>query len=1019
MRTFSISTLLYFGLFGVGLFFALNIPSAFAAPPDSPYLRGETLAPACEPGSTHCTVSTSTFYYDAASQTLFAPNASFTNATATTLSIGNLTGILRAVGGHVMTGLVDLASDVIGILPIARGGTGTSTSPALGEILIGNSSGEYSLTEISTLGFMTLDDLSDYLSLTEYYSSTSPTHITSLPNLVLTTDDVSEGSNKYYTNDRVATLLQTGSGINLFYNPDAGTLTISATGDGGEGADSNWTYSNGLIHPATSTNQVVIGGTFASGTAKLQVTGGAIFDNATSTNFFASLASFGSAAVNALTLTSATTTNLAFTGIINSMLKTDGNGRVVGAVPGTDYQTPLTAGTHYQTPLVAGTDYQQPITLATSSPFSWNGLSLGLDIERSGNIFTFFPTLAGTINNSGLANSSISFGGVSLALGQSSSTPAFNLANAFNLPIGAGTTGTLSGSRGGTGLSSYARGDILFATSTTELARRGIGSTGNILWVSEEGLPEWTATSSLGLSFDDIEGTASLLQIPLNLQVSGGSIEATPIGLDVPDIAIFTGITAGSASTTYATTTNLSVTATATVLGLDVGGSLKVGVGTGLLQTVGGAVSTLASIGNDLLTNSSINISAGAGLSGGGATLLGGTSSLSLDLSHDNHWTGLQSFVNASTSLLSVTGTANFGGAINATSTAATTTLAGGLAVGGNKLIVDRVTGNVGIGGLPTGNALSVVGKVSASSFNGLCRTGNISILLTAVITILENLSCNQDIAEVYDAFELTEPGDVIAIPPEHAQTTDEHGMVLIGKARGDEDEQLLGVVSLNPGIVFNRGETYISGANDGLVSSTSTLVALAGRVPVKVSLENGPIRAGDKLTQSPTIPGVAVKAIEPGMVIGTALQSYAGAGDGGEISAVMMLINLHWYPGAHNDGLLDKFTSAVQRSLNKLGVTLSDGIASLKELVAKKVKTEELCVGELCIGEEELKKLLEQSAVSPVVQSEVVPVVPEEVLSVPEEQEETTPEETEANQEIIEEAPISEEPAHEEPLED
>src|SRR5690606_7867210 len=54
--------------------------------------------------------------------------------------------------------------------------------------------------------------------------------------------------------------------------------------------------------------------------------------------------------------------------------------------------------------------------------------------------------------------------------------------------------------------------------------------------------------------------------------------------------------------------------------------------------------------------------------------------------------------------------------------------------------------------------------------------------------------------------------------------------------------------------------------------------VALAGRVPVKVSTENGPIRVGDLLTTS-TTPGHAMK-YEPGtgrgegVVLGKALQS-------------------------------------------------------------------------------------------------------------------------------------------------
>lgn len=53
--------------------------------------------------------------------------------------------------------------------------------------------------------------------------------------------------------------------------------------------------------------------------------------------------------------------------------------------------------------------------------------------------------------------------------------------------------------------------------------------------------------------------------------------------------------------------------------------------------------------------------------------------------------------------------------------------------------------------------------------------------------------------------------------------------------------------------------------------------IALAGRVPVKVNLQNGPIKTGDYLTSS-SVPGVAMKATKPGVVVGQALSSYDGS---------------------------------------------------------------------------------------------------------------------------------------------
>ena len=47
------------------------------------------------------------------------------------------------------------------------------------------------------------------------------------------------------------------------------------------------------------------------------------------------------------------------------------------------------------------------------------------------------------------------------------------------------------------------------------------------------------------------------------------------------------------------------------------------------------------------------------------------------------------------------------------------------------------------------------------------------------------------------------------------------------------------------------------------------------GQLPVRVSDENGPIAPGDALTISPTVPGVAVKAITACKIIGYAMTHY------------------------------------------------------------------------------------------------------------------------------------------------
>ena len=119
------------------------------------------------------------------------------------------------------------------------------------------------------------------------------------------------------------------------------------------------------------------------------------------------------------------------------------------------------------------------------------------------------------------------------------------------------------------------------------------------------------------------------------------------------------------------------------------------------------------------------------------------------------------------------------------------------------------------------------------------------------------------DLAEVYSSNDGSiAEGDVVSV-----DSSIQNG---VQKSRKTYDSTVLGIVSTKPGMVLG----------DGNVSGTPVLVALSGRVPVKVSAENGEIKAGDYLTSS-SIPGVAMRATKAGAIIGTAMTGYDGEGVG------------------------------------------------------------------------------------------------------------------------------------------
>ncbi len=66
-------------------------------------------------------------------------------------------------------------------------------------------------------------------------------------------------------------------------------------------------------------------------------------------------------------------------------------------------------------------------------------------------------------------------------------------------------TSTLAAAYGGTGINSYSEGDLLYAGPSGSLARLGVGANGKVLAIVG-GVPQWSATTSLGLDLSEIPG---------------------------------------------------------------------------------------------------------------------------------------------------------------------------------------------------------------------------------------------------------------------------------------------------------------------------------------------------------------------------------------------------------------------------------------------------------------------------------------------------------------------------------
>lgn len=235
--------------------------------------------------------------------------------------------------------------------------------------------------------------------------------------------------------------------------------------------------------------------------------------------------------------------------------------------------------------------------------------------------------------------------------------------------------------------------------------------------------------------------------------------------------------------------------------------------------------------------------------------------------------------------------------------------------------------GNVGIGDTNPGNTLKINGSVCIKDGQGSCA-GTTAGTIYAGNTSVQSA----DLAENYLSSQELEPGDVVSL------SDDEHSMAVV-KSTGSYQGSLIGIVSTKPGVTLN---------SDAATDSAHPYVyplGLSGRVPVKVTLENGPIAKGDYLSSSST-PGVAMRATKPGIVIGKALENYNGTG---QQNKILSFVNIMWYdPGTpqENRANLTAFSNIIAKTI-KTGIlealeitvnTFAATSATIEHLGAKSV---------------------------------------------------------------------------------
>ena len=287
--------------------------------------------------------------------------------------------------------------------------------------------------------------------------------------------------------------------------------------------------------------------------------------------------------------------------------------------------------------------------------------------------------------------------------------------------------------------------------------------------------------------------------------------------------------------------------------------------------------------------------------------------------------------------------------------------------------------GNVGIGTTTPSATFAIQASSGVTPFKVSSSTG-LGLLTLDVAGNLTtkgamNANGSPDVSEnVIISDHSISAGDVVMIDTSYnpATTTDDiYNQFAVTKATSTQN--VLGIISTSPGLLIN--------ANPDVPADASiSPLTLAGRVPVKVSLENGNIAAGDYLTISANLPGYAAKATSSGITIGQALGAF-NSGDASATGIVMAFVKVGYkvidqpsitapwqqaFATASNE-LNTALKSVINETVHVFGGVLYASEGVFNRVFAREVHTDMLCVGQTCVTQAQFLQMVQQAGVSSV----------------------------------------------------
>jgi hypothetical protein len=206
------------------------------------------------------------------------------------------------------------------------------------------------------------------------------------------------------------------------------------------------------------------------------------------------------------------------------------------------------------------------------------GLPATITANVTGNVSGTSGSTTGNAATATALQTARTIGGVSFNGTANIDLPGVNSAGNQNTSgTAAGLSATLDETKGGTGLTSFTTGDVIYASGSNTLAKLGIGSSGQTLQVSSGGIVEWATAT-----------TGDITRVEAGTNLNGGgdtgdvtvNLDTTITGLSSVTSTAFVGALTGNATT--ATTLQTA----RTIAGKSFNGSANITIEAGDLSNI-------------------------------------------------------------------------------------------------------------------------------------------------------------------------------------------------------------------------------------------------------------------------------------------------------------------------------------------------------------------------------------------------------------------------------------------------